>query len=358
MAMSMFISMAFAFTHKGGVLRDTSWRLRGGGGGGTWDYVIVGGGAGGCVLAERLSADPENRVMLLEAGTDGSCDMRIRIPAALVKVFKSDRDWDFETEPVQGTNRGVYLCRGKVLGGSSSTNVMLYHRGTPADYDSWVQKGAIGWGPAEVLDYFRRAENNIDGASQYHGTGGPMPVDHVPYINELSKAFCEAAGALGYRRNLDFNDWSAPQDGFGRFKVTQHSGERCSAHNAYLQGNAAKRVNLKVATGAHVTKVSLEGGEHDLCASGVEYMDSDGVSTRAQLAAGGEVRHNTRNLGTRLRLPRDRQEATFAEILNRHASVLLAGDGGGACSGAALRRSCAVTSAPYAIGAWPARASW
>jgi choline dehydrogenase-like flavoprotein len=149
--------------------REGPLRLRGGAAE-TWDYIVVGGGTAGCVLSERLSADPDNRVLVLEAGTDGSRDMRIRIPAGLVKVFKSERDWDFETEPVQGTNRGIYLCRGRVLGGSSATNVMLYHRGTPADYDSWVQKGAVGWGPSEVLDYFRRAENNVDGASQYHGT--------------------------------------------------------------------------------------------------------------------------------------------------------------------------------------------
>jgi choline dehydrogenase-like flavoprotein len=262
-------------------------RLRGGQSEETWDYVIIGAGAAGCVLAERLSADPECRVLVLEAGTDGSRDMRIRIPAGLVKVFKSERDWDFETEPVRGSNRGVYLCRGKVLGGSSSTNVMLYHRGTPADYDSWVQQGAVGWGPSEVLDYYRRAERNVDGPSQYHGTEGPMPVDNVPYINELSSAFCSAAGNLGYRHNLDFNDWSAPQDGFGRFKVTQNNGERCSAYNAYLQG-AERRPNLRVASGAHVTRVSLEGGQRDLCASGVEYSDASG-DTKASLAAGGEV---------------------------------------------------------------------
>lgn len=121
-----------------------------------YDYIIVGGGAAGSVLAERLSVDGETRVLVLEAGSDGRKDMRIRIPAGLVKVFKSERDWNFETEPVTGTSRGVYLCRGKVLGGSSSTNVMLYHRGTPADYDSWAAAGAVGWGPSEVLDYFRK----------------------------------------------------------------------------------------------------------------------------------------------------------------------------------------------------------
>ena len=258
-----------------------------------WDYIIVGGGAAGCVLADRLSANPENRVLLLEAGEWGSNDMRIRIPAGLVKVFKSERDWDFDTEPVPGTSRGVYLCRGKVMGGSSSTNVMLYHRGAPADYESWVNAGAVGWGPSEVLDYFLRAEDNVpEGGSQYHGSGGPMSVSYVPYVNKLSEAFLDACGKLGYRRNLDFNDWSAPQDGFGRFKVTQRNGERCSTANAYLEGpnGALQRPNLRVQSGAHVTKVALDGAENDLCACAVEYRTgADGDVTLASLASGGEV---------------------------------------------------------------------
>jgi len=187
----------------------------------------------------------------------------------------------------------VYLCRGKCTGGSSSTNVMLYHRGTPADYDSWVAKGAVGWGPGEVLEYYRKAEDNlVDGASQYHGVGGPIPVDDVPYLNPLSQAFLEAAGALGYRRQLDFNDWSAPQDGFGRFKVTQRNGERCSAWNAYMSNSGAKkRPNLHIKTGVHVTKVAIEGTDeaHSLCASGVEYVDESGNAACAQLNTGGEV---------------------------------------------------------------------
>ena len=105
--------------------------------------------------------------------------------------------------------------------------------------------GAVGWGPSEVLDYYRRAENNIEGASQYHGAGGPMQVGYVPYINKLSEAFLDACGKLGYRRNLDFNDWSAPQDGFGRFKVTQNDGERCSAHNAYLQQRGVLKLSVR-----------------------------------------------------------------------------------------------------------------
>ena len=117
-----------------------------------------------------------------------------------------------------------------------------------------------------------------------------MPVDYVPYVNEMSECFLEACGALGYRRNLDFNDWSAPQDGFGRFRVTQNSGERCSAYNAYVQKpKTDKRSNLEVMPGVHVTKVSLEGAEHELCASGVEYMDASGQPAKAQLSPGGEV---------------------------------------------------------------------
>lgn len=261
----------------------------------SWDYIIIGGGAAGCVMADRLSAADEGskkaRVLVLEAGTDASKDLRVRVPAGLIKVFKSERDWDFSTEQEAATSeRGVYLCRGKALGGSSCTNVMLYHRGSPADYDSWVAAGADGWGPDEVLRYYRKSEHFVGGESQYHGVDGPMFVDDVPYENELSTAFLSAVGELGYRRTHDFNDWSAPQEGFGRFKVTQRNGERCSAANAYLEGTE-QRDNLCVRTGAQVTRVVLEGSEaaNDVCASGVAYIDEEGASRCAQLAAGGEV---------------------------------------------------------------------
>jgi len=210
-------------------------------------------------------------------------------PRRSSRFSRASATWDFNTEPNAETNgRSVYLCRGKVLGGSSCTNVMLYHRGTAADYDSWVEAGAEGWGPNAVLEYYRKAEHSLTGASQYHGVGGPMPVDDVPYINELSEAFLDATGKLGYRRNQDFNDWSAPQDGFGRFKVTQRSGERCSAANGYLEG-ADRRENLCVRTAVHATRIALDGEGDDLCACGVEYRHEDGSLSVAQLAAGGEV---------------------------------------------------------------------
>ena len=125
--------------------------------------------------------------------------------------------------------------------------------------------------PHQVLEYYRKAEDNAEhGASQYHGVGGPMPNTYVPYVNELSEAFLAACGQMGYRRNLDFNDWSAPQDGFGRYKVTQRNGERCSAWNAYIQGTDAKRrSNLVIATGAHVTQLQIDGSGDKLCAGGV-----------------------------------------------------------------------------------------
>ena len=253
-----------------------------------WDYIIVGAGAAGCVMADRLSA-ANARVLLLEAGSDGSRDLRIRIPAGLIKVFKSEYDWDFNTEPEAATNdRSVYLCRGKVLGGSSCTNVMLYNRGSPADYDSWVAAGAEGWGPDAVLHYYRKSERYVGGESQYHGVDGPVLVDDVPYVNELSTAFLNAAGELGHRRSHDFNDWGAPQDGFGRFKVTQNNGERWSAADAYLKG-AVSRPNLVVKSGVHASHVMLEGEGDDVCASGIEYIDQDGKSACALLASGGEV---------------------------------------------------------------------
>jgi len=252
-----------------------------------WDYIILGAGAAGCVLANRLTADPSIRVLVLEAGDDSSNDLKVRIPAMLIKVLRSDMDWNFETEPEPALNdHGVYLCRGKTLGGSTCANVQLYHRGTEADYKSWEQAGAVGWGPSDVLPYFRKSESYHGGADKYHGGDGPMTVSQVPYFNPLSAIFFEAVGELGHRRNHDFNDWSAPQEGFGRYSVTQRNGERVSTANTYLK-QAQGRPNLSVRTGAHVSRVLLEGAT-DLTTTGVSYMQR-GNEKAAKLAAGGEV---------------------------------------------------------------------
>jgi len=257
-----------------------------------WDYIIVGGGASGSVLANRLSADPSNRVLLLEAGGDASRSLKVRIPAMLIKVLRSDVDWDFNTEPCKKLNdHSVYLCRGKTLGGSSCTNVQLYHRGSSADYTSWEQAGATGWGPDDVLPYFCKSERYHGGASKYHGGDGPINVEEVPYVNPLTSIFLEAAGELGFRKNHDFNDWSTPQEGFGRYTVTQKNGERVST-TEFLKA-AADRPNLEVRTGAHVTRLNLEGDGDggEPAATGVSYLagGEGGEPVVARLAPRGEV---------------------------------------------------------------------
>jgi len=280
-------SIQSARPHRGAVLR-----LRGGEAGESapeqeWDYIILGGGAAGCVLANRLSADPSIRVLVLEAGADASRDLKVRIPAMLIKVLRSEMDWNYETEPDKALNdHPVYLCRGKTLGGSSCANVQLYQRGSEADYKSWEQAGAVGWGPSDVLPYFRKSERHFGGANKYHGADGPMTVSEVPYFNPLSSVFFEAAGELGYRRNHDFNDWSSPQDGFGRYTVTQCNGERVSTASTFLK-EAVHRPNLEVRTGAHVTRLLIDGRD-DLATTGVAYL-SRGNEKFAKLAAKGEV---------------------------------------------------------------------
>ena len=271
--------------------RSPLLRLRGGGQESApeeeWDYIILGAGAAGCTLANRLTEDPSIRVLVLEAGDDASNDLKVRIPAMLIKVLRSEMDWNFETEPDDnGTPHGVYLCRGKTLGGSTCANVQLYHRGTETDYKSWEQAGAVGWGPKDVLPYFRKSESYHGGADKYHGADGPMTVSQVPYFNPLSAIFFDAMGELGYRRTHDFNDWSSPQEGFGRYSVTQRNGERVSAASTYLK-QARGRPNLVVRTGAHVSRLLLDGAA-DLAATGVSYLQS-GNEKAAKLAAGGEV---------------------------------------------------------------------
>lgn len=222
-----------------------------------FDYVIVGGGSAGCVLAARLSEDPAVRVALLEAGGPDT-SVLIHCPAGLALLAKNGQaNWGFETVPQAGLNgRRGYQPRGKVLGGSSSVNAMIYVRGHRADYDAWAAQGNAGWGWNEVLPYFKRAEHNERGADAFHGVGGPLNVMDLRSPHRFGSVFVEAGKQAGYPENRDFN--GPQQEGVGLYQVTHKNGERFSAAKAYLAPNRG-RPNLHVITGAHATRVLLEG---------------------------------------------------------------------------------------------------
>jgi choline dehydrogenase-like flavoprotein len=252
------------------------------------DYVVVGAGSAGCVLASRLSEDPAVRVCLLEAGGSDR-NVLIHCPAGLALLAKgSTANWGFETVPQAGLNgRRGYVPRGKVLGGSSSINAMVYTRGQPEDYDAWAAAGNPGWGWDDVLPYFRRAEHNERGADAFHGADGPLNVADLRSPNRFSRLFVEAAVQAGERANSDFN--GAQQEGVGLYQVTHRNGERCSVAKAYLTPHLG-RPNLEVLTHAHVLRVVFEGRR----AVGVEVRLADGRTstvraTREVLLAAGAV---------------------------------------------------------------------
>jgi choline dehydrogenase len=231
-----------------------------------FDIVVVGAGSAGCALAGRLTEDPSLRVLLLEAG--GSDDvLEVQVPAALYKVWRTRRDWNYATDPQPGLGgRELFWPRGKLLGGSSSINAMIYIRGAAADYDEWAQlTGDDAWAYANVLPLFRRGEDNSRGSDEFHGTGGPLRVEDLRSPHRWTKAVVESAVAAGYPRNDDFN--GARQEGTGTYQVTQKRGRRWSAADAYLRP-ALDRPNLTVRTGAQATRVLVEGGR----ATGVEYL--------------------------------------------------------------------------------------
>lgn len=221
-----------------------------------FDYIIIGGGSAGCVLAARLTEDPDITVALLEAGPSDS-SVLIHCPAGLAVMAKiGQSNWQFDTVPQPGLNgRTGYQPRGKVLGGSSSVNAMIYARGHRNDYDHWAAEGNAGWAYADVLPYFKRAENNERGANAFHGSGGPLHVMDLKSPNRYGPLFIQAAQQAGWHPNPDFNGES--QEGVGPFQVTHHHGERFSAAKAYLTPNLA-RPNLRVFTGAHTTRILLE----------------------------------------------------------------------------------------------------
>ncbi|HEY2505158.1 MAG TPA: GMC family oxidoreductase N-terminal domain-containing protein [Streptosporangiaceae bacterium] len=245
-----------------------------------YDYVIVGAGSAGCVLASRLSENPDCQVLLLEAGPPDIAD-EIHIPAAINLLFQTAYDWNYETVPQNSAaGRSVYWPRGRVLGGSSSINAMIYIRGNRHDYDEWRDDyGCTGWGYADLLPYFLRAEGNSRGASPYHGADGPLAVQDLGFKSPLTGAFVAAAGHGGQPANADFN--GAVQDGVGYYQVTQKGGRRWSAADAYLHP-AASRPNLTVRTDALATGIEIEAGR----ATGVRYLHR-GVEELA--TAGAEV---------------------------------------------------------------------
>jgi choline dehydrogenase-like flavoprotein len=220
------------------------------------DYVIVGAGSAGCVLAARLSEDPDIGVTLVEAGPPDSAQ-EIHIPVAFGLLFQTKWDWDYLTDPEPGLDgRRRYLPRGRMLGGSSSMNAMIYIRGNRADYQDWAALGAAGWGWDDVLPYFLRAEDNERGAGELHAVGGPLAVSDGRSRHALMDAFLEAAEQAGHPGNPDFN--GPAQDGVGYYQLTQRNGMRCSAAVAYLHP-AMQRPNLTVLTDAHCTRILFQG---------------------------------------------------------------------------------------------------
>ncbi|MFF4528934.1 GMC family oxidoreductase [Streptomyces sp. NPDC001407] len=221
------------------------------------DYVIVGGGSAGCVLAARLSADPGTSVLLLEAGRDDAV-RAISVPAAFSTLFRTEVDWNHRTGAQRELDgRQLYWPAGKVLGGGSSINAMVYIRGNAADYDGWRERGLEGWGHRDVLPYFRRSEDNSRGADAHHGTGGPLAVSDLRDRHPLSEAFHAAARTAGLAANPDFN--GAWQDGVGFYQATVRRGRRAGTARAFLRP-AARRRNLTVRTRATVRRVLVERG--------------------------------------------------------------------------------------------------
>jgi choline dehydrogenase len=233
------------------------------------DFIVVGAGSAGCVMAARLSEDPATRVVLLEAG--GQDDNRwIHIPLGFGKTFADPSvNWCYETEPDPGANgRRIFWPRGKVLGGSSSINGMVYIRGQHEDFDLWRQMGCAGWSATDVLPYFKRAEHQVRGSDPWHSTGGPLVVSDVADKHEIPEAFIRACNDLGYPTNPDFN--GASQDGVGYHQTTTANGKRCSTAKGYLHP-VMDRPNLRVITGALAQRITFAGRR----ATGIDFVQDN-----------------------------------------------------------------------------------
>ncbi len=247
---------------------------------GAFDYIIIGAGSAGCVLANRLSASGKHTVLLLEAGGRDR-DPWIHIPIGYSKLFnKPSVNWMYETEPEpELNNRRIFQPRGKVLGGSSSINGLVYIRGQREDFDTWRQMGNTGWAFDDVLPYFKRSEDQQHGENDVHGAGGPLSVSDQTETHPICDAFIEAGQQVGIPYNPDFNAGS--QEGMGYFQTTSRNGLRCSTAVGYLRPAHSRR-NLRVETNAQATKLVFEGKR----ASAVNYVQ-DGISKRAE--ARGEI---------------------------------------------------------------------
>jgi len=252
----------------------------------TFSYIIVGAGSAGCVLANRLSENPDNTVLLLEAGgPDVNPD--IRIPARWGYLMRTQVDWSYQTEPqVNCNNRVIDWNRGKVLGGTSSINAMIYIRGHRWDYDNWAHLGNEGWNYDAVLPYFKKSQNQERGASDLHGVGGLLNVADVDHFSPLSDIFINAGVEIGTPKNDDFN--GDTQEGVGRYQVTQKNHERHSAAMAFLKP-ALNRPNLTLETHAHTTRALFEGQR----AVGVEYVHDNQIkearAEREVILSGGAI---------------------------------------------------------------------
>jgi choline dehydrogenase len=253
--------------------------------GDTYDFIVTGAGSAGCAVAGRLSEDGRHRVLLLEAGTRDT-NPWIHIPLGYTRTYTDPRvNWMFDSEPeAQLNGRTLYQPRGKVLGGTSSINGMVYMRGTPTDYDGWRQRGCEGWGYDDVLPFFRKAENQERGTDDYHGVGGPLTVSN-PVRSPLGDAMVQAAIEAGIPANPDFN--GVRQEGVGYYQTTTSKRRRWSAARAYL-GPAKGRANLAVETEAHATRILFDGAR----AVGVEYRTPHGTRTaraRGEIVVSGGV---------------------------------------------------------------------
>lgn len=224
----------------------------------TADYLIIGGGTAACIIANRLSKNPSNEVLLLEAG--GKPDNpKLHIPVSFSQMFKSRYDWNYETVPQRHVNnRKMYQPRGKMLGGCSQINAMIYIRGAAADYDYWASLGLKNWSYENVLPYFIKGKNNCNIEGDYHQKGGEQFISKPRYKNPLIEDFKKAGVQLGFRQNPDFN--GSTQLGIGEYQVFQQEGRRHSCYEAYLKP-AIKRSNLNVITGANVDKINIKDGK-------------------------------------------------------------------------------------------------